>query len=49
MADEAIDEELRVKLDAGIKKCSIGDKKEKDFDIFSIYLCDCKKRPAEEK
>ena len=26
-----------------------GDKKEKDFDIFSIYLCDCKKRPAEEK
>lgn len=32
MADEAIDEELRTRLDSGIKKCSIGNKKEKEFE-----------------
>ncbi|MDI6738303.1 MAG: hypothetical protein QME12_07375 [Nanoarchaeota archaeon] len=32
MVNESIDEELRVKLDGAIKKCSIGDKKEKEFE-----------------
>ena len=32
MANEAMDEELRVKLDSAIKKCSMGEKKEKDFE-----------------